>query len=255
VLENLIRTGPQLGFGEPWPPGTYSVLDSLIDAEFREAELSGITGLLASWTRTKRILRADLHAWIAKDNALRSSGWKPHAPELRFEDLPVPLPGEEVLLVRGSADRVDIDADGNLRVLDYKSGGAKKYKGLSADNPTLGGRFLQLPLYALAARSRFETGPNPVQASYWFISGMEKAGAIGYSVSDEVLAAAAQVIAVAVHGHRDGLFPARPLSHSDGYECAACSPDGLGERRSDEAFEELLATTAVLAAYREVVGK
>ncbi len=253
VLEDLVRCWPDPGYGEPWPPDLVQRLEVLIDAQFAHEERHGIVGLRSPWENTKRKLRRDLRSWIGLDNALRSGRWKPIAPELAFAGLAVELPDGTTIALRGSADRVDADADGNLRVLDYKSGKSDKYTGLSAEDPTKRGAFLQLPLYALAAERAHGRGPQPTAALFWFISEAEKGRTIGYDVTDDVRRKAVQTIAVAVHGHRSGLFPPRPVEHSGAYECPACSPDGLGERQSASGFEALLADPR-LAEYREVLS-
>ncbi len=253
VLEKLVTQWADPGFGQPWPAQMVGQLDVLIEEAFRDAEQSQAVGLRTPWTRLKRRMRRDLRAWIEQDNDLRAGRWKPLRPELGFADLPVRLPDGTTLVLRGSVDRVDIDADGSLRVLDYKTGSSYKYKRLSQQNPTDAGRFLQLPIYALAAQRECGRGPEPTRADYWFISGAKDKRLIGYEVTDEVLDDALSVIQVAVDGHRLGLFPPRPTAHSDGYDCPSCGVDGGDERLAPDDFDELLSDPA-LDDYREVIG-
>lgn len=65
--------------------------------------------------------------------------------------------------LHGFIDRVDVDADGNLRVVDYKAGGTP----ISARD-LAEGRRLQLAIYALAARDALKLGPV-VSSFYWHI--------------------------------------------------------------------------------------
>ncbi len=158
ILERLVAQWKDPDYGQPWPDDMVTLLDQIVTEEFDKAEQSMLVGLHIPWERTKDKLRADLRAWIPGDDHLRAGRWKPRATELHFDDLDVPLPDGTVLRLQGSVDRVDVDADGNLRVLDYKSGKADKYAKLSEDDPTLRGKFLQLPLYALAAQRELWAG-------------------------------------------------------------------------------------------------
>ena len=65
--------------------------------------------------------------------------------------------------MRGVIDRLDKNADGELRVVDYKTGSSHLAKG-----DLINGRRLQLPLYALAARDALKLG-EPVDGMYWMI--------------------------------------------------------------------------------------
>ena len=124
---------------------------------------------------------------------------------------------------------------------------------LDPDDPTLKGKFLQLPLYALAAEREHDAGPRPTRADYWFISAGQKGKTIGYDVTPEVLDLATAVIQVAVDGHREGLFPSRPTSHSDAWGCPSCRADGGADRVDKDWFEALLGAPE-LAAFRGVIA-
>ena len=253
VLDRLVSEWREPGYGQPWPTGMIARLDELVEQAFAQAERTMLVGLRIPWQRTKARLRADLHAWIPLDDALRAGRWKPLRTELHFDDLDVPLPDGTSLPLKGSVDRVDIDIDGNLRVLDYKSGKSDKYEKLDPDDPTLKGKFLQLPLYALAAEREHDAGPRPTRADYWFISAGQKGKTIGYDVTPEVLDLATAVIQVAVDGHREGLFPSRPTSHSDAWGCPSCRADGGADRVDKDWFEALLGAPE-LAAFRGVIA-
>ncbi len=253
ILERLVSEWKDPGFGEPWPDAMVRRLYELTEEEFAAAQMSMLIGLHIPWERTKDKLRADLRAWIASDELLRAGRWRPVATELHFDDLEVPLPDGTRLVLQGSVDRVDVDAAGNLRVLDYKSGKADKYAALCEGDPTDGGKFLQLPLYALAAQRDLGGGPEPTRADYWFISAGQKGKTAGYDVTDDVLDRALQVIQVAVDGHRGGLFPPRPIGHSKAWECPSCQVDGGTDRFGSEWFEQLLADVR-LTAYRGVIS-
>ena len=93
------------------------------------------------------------------------AGWQPESFECRFgiegtPELWIPVDGQPVRL-RGVIDRIDRDRHGNLRVIDYKSGGAHL-----AQQDLIDGRRLQLPLYALAVESALGQG-HVAEGLYW----------------------------------------------------------------------------------------
>ncbi|MBI9051785.1 MAG: PD-(D/E)XK nuclease family protein [Anaerolineaceae bacterium] len=91
--------------------------------------------------------------------------WKPLAFEAKFG-----MSGQPALILQtsggdirlhGLIDRIDINPQGDLRVIDYKSGGSH----LSPID-FIEGRRLQLPIYALAASQALNLG-KPVEGFYW----------------------------------------------------------------------------------------
>ncbi len=148
---------------------------------------------------------------------------------------------------------VDTDRHSNLRVWDYKTGQSRNFSRLKQDNPTASGRFLQLPIYAIAAETSFGRGPLPTQAKYWFLSGGSRDKPIGYAVTDEVKERALSVVEVVLDGYRRGIFPPRPKVHSHLYDCPSCQPDGA-DRLTKEGFELLLQADE-LADYRAVIDE
>ncbi len=98
------------------------------------------------------------------------ASWQPTGYEVKFglEGAP-PLHidlGNEILTVHGVIDRVDCNQAGQLRVIDYKSGGQMAKKDLER------GSRLQLPIYALAARDALHLGV-PVEGFYWRLQAAE----------------------------------------------------------------------------------
>jgi len=120
-------------------------------------------------------LVAALVRWECQQNG-ENSRFRPHAQELRF-GLPGGLPAlilegndNRTLRLRGVIDRLDADANGNLRVIDYKSGTGK----FSVPD-ILAGRALQTALYALAAE-RLIDGARVVESYFLLVPIRETTG-------------------------------------------------------------------------------
>ncbi|MBU6334529.1 MAG: PD-(D/E)XK nuclease family protein [Chloroflexi bacterium] len=129
--------------------------------------------------------------------------WPVLALEQRFDGLPIACDGATILL-RGSIDRVEQRAGGELRVIDFKSGTATVER-----DPAQNRHQLQLPLYALAAREIFD---RPVRdAVYRSIRDGAVSGLVakGHTL-DAALAAAQSHVAQITAGIRAGAFPAEP---------------------------------------------
>ncbi|MGW8178149.1 MAG: PD-(D/E)XK nuclease family protein, partial [bacterium] len=124
------------------------------------------------WETEQENLLAQLERTIVNLNEI-SQGWMPAAFELRFGIGEVPPLEIETSIglvrLRGFIDRVDRNQHGELRIIDYKSGGS----GLAPMDLKRGYR-LQLPIYALAARDAFGVG-EPVDGFYWKIMAAESA--------------------------------------------------------------------------------
>jgi ATP-dependent helicase/DNAse subunit B len=76
--------------------------------------------------------------------------------------LVVEVPGRGKFQIHGFIDRVDRDRSGNLRIVDYKTGGPSGFDNRSVRE----GKKLQLPLYALAAERVLDLGK--VQEGFYF---------------------------------------------------------------------------------------
>jgi ATP-dependent helicase/nuclease subunit B len=140
-----------------------------------------------------------------------SQGWTPFRFEQKFglnnhPALAVEI-GSESIQLRGVIDRVDQNYQGQIRVLDYKTGGSNLEK---AD--LISGRRLQIPIYALAAQDALHLG-EVVEGFYWKIN---EAKASSFKLSKYAggpLAAYSLVIAHIkriLSGIRSGEFPPVP---------------------------------------------
>ncbi|MBN2554840.1 MAG: PD-(D/E)XK nuclease family protein [Anaerolineales bacterium] len=149
----------------------------------------------------------------------RQRGWKPLAMERSFgmrgePPLALRLEGRQVLL-RGIVDRIDQDADGNLCVIDYKTGSA------SQDARALDeGTRLQLPIYAMAVAG-MGFGGEAREGFYWRIP-QARRGSLMLSTyrpdipelagieSADAFDAARVHIAHILSGIQQGRFPPKP---------------------------------------------
>lgn len=145
-----------------------------------------------------------------------SGGWIPYRFEQKFGIKETPSLileiGAEVIRLRGVIDRVDRNASGELRVIDYKTGGTMSVSDLNK------GQRLQLPIYALAASEALQLG-DVVEGFYWLV---KKAGASSLKLSkvktseQEGIEAAYQIVSAhllkSLSGIRNGEFPPSPPS-------------------------------------------
>lgn len=261
VLDRFVREALEAGTepraGAPWDQRDAERLEGIIDAELAAEEGSGRVGLPRLWEVASRGMRADLRQFPGRDSVRRArDGLAPVACEMAFgrpgtPAVDVALGDGTTLRIRGSVDRVD-EGPAGLVVIDYKTGRSARYRALAAANPTDHGRFLQLPLYAAAARQLLGRPDADVAVAYWFVTRREQFRQVDYVVDEAVMQGARAVLRVALDGIAAGLFPPRPKEHSGGYGCASCDPDSLGDRTSVERFEALLGAD-LLAGYAGVI--
>jgi len=169
----------------------------------------------ALWPVDRAVILGDLRHFLREDDRYRRrAGATPEAVETTFgmhgqPPLRVGVPDGRQVLFRGTIDRVDRMADGGLGVLDYKTGRRPR----PAVDPVAGGTRLQLPVYALAARSRFEAN-GPIEAHYWYVGDREAAlghyRRDGFVLDEEVEARFTSVVGSMVEGIEGGVFPGNP---------------------------------------------
>jgi ATP-dependent helicase/DNAse subunit B len=117
-----------------------------------------------------------------------------------------------IVWMHGLIDRIDRDQDGNLRIIDYKSGSSKFYKSAIEE-----GTALQTALYALAAEAG---GTNRVTESYYLhIPSRETSGKLtfqGKVEENETVQAAQRRVFFAIDHISRGEFPAAPSKAAGG---------------------------------------
>jgi ATP-dependent helicase/nuclease subunit B len=233
----LAETRTRAGAGLPWTGADRARLRTIAEEVSDLVEARGLTGRRLLWHRDRRLIFAELDAFLAADQEYRSGGVaETLATELAFGmpegeagAVEVELGGGRVVRVRGKADRVDRRTNGDLVVIDYKTGSERKYKGLDHEAPLGGGLHLQLPVYAYAARAAYGAPATTVEAYYWFV-GRGKDRRVGYEVDGPVDTAFTDTVRTIVDGIEAGVFPLVPdePAPSPFIACHFCDPDGMG---------------------------
>ncbi len=266
ILERFIRSLQESGklpdYGEPWSADDRALLMEIAEEEFARAEARGITGRPLLWDVAKNEMRDDLSLFLKKDSEMRAEMMtRPIAIEWRFgfgetnHYPPVILDiGEgQQISFRGVIDRVDADASNSkLFIVDYKTGSSYPYRDMK-DDPLGAGTHLQLPVYALAVRSRFGQ-EREIQAAYWFVSARGGFETRGMILSDSLEKGFRNMACLIVSGIEGGLFPANPGSGSEGYNnCAYCDYRRVCPGDVDIVWERK-SQNPELAAYVSMTG-
>lgn len=239
-IDELSESDAVAAPGAPWPAEAGRRLLEIGAEECDHFEARGLTGRPLYWSRDRQRLLEDLETFVGFDDRCRAeAGSTPMAAELGFgqpgsdrEAVTVGIGGGRAVRLRGSIDRVDATGKEGLVVIDYKTGSDRGYKDLSPQDPSLGGRRLQLVLYAEAARAMHDRAGAPVRADYWFVSAKGGFRARGYEVTDEVRSRVLETVGAVADGIAAGLYPPRPEPPQwrPFVPCRFCDPDGLGTR-------------------------
>jgi CRISPR/Cas system-associated exonuclease Cas4 (RecB family) len=116
--------------------------------------------------------------------------------------------------VRGFIDRVDRTRDGQLVVIDYKTGKADRFQKDKRTGPFAGGRQLQPAIYAVAAEQ--ELGGDVARFEYRFPTQRGENHDVRYDGTE--LAAATGIVAGLMHYVERGTFPPTTEAH----DCTYC---------------------------------
>ncbi|MET0494380.1 MAG: PD-(D/E)XK nuclease family protein [Actinoplanes sp.] len=247
------------GGATAWSPGQRQSLRRIALAVADDLTVRGATGHRLLWAQELAGVLSRLDQYLDADEEMRAAtGRKQIRSELAFglhgePPVPIALPDGRTLLLRGSADRVDTGPDG-LVVVDFKSGSKTAFAGLGADDPTLSGAKLQLPVYGYAARQALGSLQD-VSAEYWFVH-RDAGQRIGLPLTPAVETAFLAAVTVIADGMAGGLFPHRPPvddGRSGRVPCGYCDPDALGADEHRERWERKRADPR-LAGYVALIG-
>ena len=228
-----------------WTSDDHKLMQAIGEKHCDEYHARGVTGRAIFWRRDRARILAELDRFLLEDNLMRYvRRTRPIGAELAFgfadaEPVPLSLSDGRVLQFRGQADRVDQADDGSLLVLDYKTGSASRYHGLSAEDPDQGGRLLQLAVYGAAARQHVHEPDAAVRAEYWFVSTRGDFATEGYEITPDVLTKVGGTLTTIASGIESGVFASHPTAMSTYIftECDACDPDELGITELRRAWE------------------
>ena len=196
------------------------------------------------WERDRAALLADLGELLDRDQA-RDAATRGHvvSSEFRFgfADTPsavvVRLGDGTTVRLRGVIDRVERTDNGELVVIDYKTGAFGRFRSAIVGtrsrpaDATGRGTMLQLPVYALAAAQHLGAH-GAAHAAYWFITSSPGQWEwLPVRVDADLMDRFGEVVTTIVGGIRRGVFPgyAEPQQDRSGYvPCRYCDPDGIG---------------------------
>ena len=243
IGEAIARPGGPPAPSSPWSAGDRGRIRTIAAEAFAQREAAGRTGRALLWRRTQVDVLNDLDRFLDADDRHRAAhGATPLSVEMAFGTdgapaVEVELPDGRPLTLRGRADRVDVDGDGRLVVLDYKTG-RDHYAALD-DDPVQEGRTLQLGAYAEAATARH--GSEVAATAYWMISTKGRFLQRGYPWTEDRRARFLDVVGVIVDGIESGTFPARPGAFDAFFgtheNCGRCDFDRVCPRNRDDHAE------------------
>ncbi|MGE0685730.1 MAG: PD-(D/E)XK nuclease family protein [Dehalococcoidia bacterium] len=205
VLQRFFQE--QMALGRPaveerWDAADLDSLLQIFEEEFEKVRVQGRAGLDIYMDHDRNRMRADLATFLDKDSDYRSEeGVVPAGFEPR-----ITVPAPAGLNFTGFIDRVDRSPDGRKAVIiDYKTGSASSFKPPEPTDIFIGGKKLQLPIYALAAGDAEE-----VKALYWFISSSGGFERLPYEENPANRARFEATVQSIIDAMQRGAFPAVP---------------------------------------------
>jgi len=251
VLERFIREQVELGApapDQPWSAAQRARAQEIALEVFEDYERRGRTGRPIEWATQKRDLLALIDDFLTHDDRYRAEhGVTPEHLELDFgmrstQPLELELDDGRTLRFRGKIDRIDRGRHGARRVVDYKTGSGRKYKGLvGEDDPTRAGTMLQLGLYAEAVAEQL--GAPEISTEYWMVDAGAGFARHGYPWTPAHRHRLVEVLTTIADGIEAGVFPNVPgdwQSFRSTYEnCTYCDFDSVCPRgRAEQADEK-----------------
>ena len=268
ILERFFREVAETGHpvpGSPYVDEDVRRVEAIAAEEFRDAEARGIVGHPLVWANERAAILADLRTLLREDAEQRAGGgWRPAYLEQAFgfegerdswPAVTVPLADGRTAVLRGRIDRVDVDERGDARVIDYKTGSAKKYD-ISAANLLEHGRRLQLPIYGRAVRDRVRAAGRQAPATtslYWYATVKGGFSQTPVCVDAAIEDALGDVLGRIDAGVRAGCFPQVPGEFEEWWgrceNCGFCPYDSLCPA-SREVLAASKSQSSRLAPYR-----
>ena len=257
VLEAFFHelvAGGRLGVGDAIADADHARIEEIAAEAFARLEAEGRTGHPLAWENVRAAILADLHELVARDQAWRAAeGLVPALFERSFGNPrdPDSWPAATVTLAdgtavsfRGAIDRVDLSPPGvtprRALIIDYKTGGASAYAGLE-DDPLLGGRHVQLAVYARAFRASLPMAADSpeIRAEFRFVSSAGDFARQGVTADDHLDARLDEVVRQVAGGIQTGVFlPIPGARKPSGWDnCRFCDYDRVCSTSRDETWE------------------
>ena len=241
ILEQFFKpSADQPAPDQRWSDEDRARLKGIAEIALQLAYEQGLTGRDLLWRRDSRRILDDLETWLDEDDTHRARFESEQiAGELAFGALEEShglvafrLNDGSALELRGRIDRIDRSSNGQrLIVIDYKTGGEFPRGSELKKDAIVGGRYLQLPIYAHAARQLYDQSDRSlVQSAYWYIT---RRGEFKYNSVDwdeENVQRFEEAINLIVENIRAGHFPANPgtdLHRATPEHCGYCSFDAI----------------------------
>ncbi len=225
---------------DEWTESHRRSLAAIASDKCDAAERRGVTGRDLLWGRERQLIQDDLQEFLTRDNKRRADrGVIQVLSEYAFglagsPSVSFTLPDGRTARLRGKIDRIDQSADGGrLEVIDYKTGQPKPGRNDLNEDPVIRGKYLQLPVYAVAAaQERTDSSSVEVASSYWFITDRGNFSSLDVTWDDRATDRFRDVLGQIVDGIGQGHFPVHP--GDDAYRgprnCENCAYDAVCSR-------------------------
>lgn len=212
--------------GGATPPFEY--LSALLQEESSKLKDSyGTFWVQVFFDRAVKEIATELEGWFEEHVRRVESGWQVKEAEKVFGGPPlktgivdsavsVELDDGGKILFKGQVDRIDISADGQIQVIDYKAGSRTSLQKLEGNPPSLGRTKFQLGVYGVFAQSleMAQASGKTALASYWFTKYSDEVNSEGepacyvtISLEETIVDELKDDIRAVVGLIQEGLFP------------------------------------------------